>query len=138
MSATILRDPELLFIFTPDATAVEVDVSCYAIAVDPSSDTESIDIATFCQPSATELGKTTEQLVVAFLWEPALYTALSTHVGEEFELQLKMNSADTEALIARCRYAALPWGRFELGQKTEVDLSLAVLTSITYATPATT
>ena len=30
------------------------------------------------------------------------------------------------------RYAALPWGRFELGQRVEVDLPLAVLSTPDY------
>jgi len=136
MPPVITRDPELLFIFDPDGTPQEVDVSCWTVAVDISSDTETIDIGTFCAPNASELGRTTESIVIAMLWEGALYTALEAHIGEEFELQFKPNNTDTEAIIARCRYAALPWGRFDLGQRVEVDLSLAVLTTITYGTPA--
>ena len=30
------------------------------------------------------------------------------------------------------RIGGMPWGRFELGQRVEVDLALAVLTPITY------
>lgn len=136
MPPVISREPELLFIFDPDGTGIEVDMSCYAIAVDISSDTETIDIGTFCNPNASELGRTTESIVVATLWEEALYTALSAHIGEEFEMQFKPNAADTKAVIARARYASLPWGRFELGQRVEAELALAVLSTITYATPA--
>lgn len=135
MPPVVLRDPELTFIFTPDATPTETDMSCYAVAVDISSDTESIDIGTFCNPNASELGRTTESIVIALLWEDALHAALKPHLGEEFELQFKANSADTKAIIARCRYAAMPWGRFELGQRVEADLTLAVLTTVDYLTP---
>ena len=136
MSSVISRDPELIFVFDPDGTPNPVDLSCYTIAVDPSSDTESIDIGTFCNPNASELGRTTESIVVAFLWEEGLFTALQTHVGEEFEMQFKPNSADTKAVMCRARYSSMPWGRFDLGQRVEVDLALAVLTTIDYNTPA--
>lgn len=136
MASVISREPELKFIFDPDGTPTEVDLSCYAVAVDPSSDTETIDIGTFCNPNASELGRTTESIVVAFLWEEALYDALQPHIGEEFELQFKANTGDTKAVICRARYAAMPWGRFELGQRVEVDLACAVLTTLTYNTPS--
>jgi extradiol dioxygenase family protein len=136
MPPVISREPELLFIFDPSGTPVEVDMSCHAVAVDISSDTETVDVATFCNPTASELGRTTESIVVATLWSEDLYTDLSAHLGEEFEMQFKPNAADTKAIICQARYASLPWGRFELGQRVEADLALAVLSTITYATPS--
>ena len=135
MSATIMRDPTLIFVADPDGTPGPVDLSCYAYAVDISADTETIDIATFCSPAASELGRTTTECTIAFLWEEALMTALEPMKGEEVEIQLKLNATDTKSLIFRGRFATLPWGRFELGQRVEVDLPVAILSGISYETP---
>ena len=133
MSATILRDPTLNMISDPDGTPVSHDLSCYARAVDVSQSVETIDIATMCAPTATELGSVSEEITIAFLWEPALLTAMQPYVNDEVEFQLKMNSADAEGLVWRGRYAVAPLaGRFELGSRVEVDLQVAVLTSPTY------
>ena len=136
MSATIMRDPTLIIVGDPDGTPSNVDVSCYAYAVDISADTETIDIATFCAPAASELGRTTTECTIAFLWEEALMTALEPMKGQEVEIQLTLNAGDTKSLVFRGRYATLPWGRFELGQRIEVDLPVAILSAVTYETPA--
>jgi hypothetical protein len=135
VSSLVVRDPELKFKF--DTPTAEVDLSCYTVAVDIGSDAETIDVGTFCAPGATEVGKVTETVVVAFLWEEALYTALQAHIGEEFTMLFKPIGTGTKVISCTARYAALPWGRFEIGQRVEADLTLAVLSPLVFgAAPA--
>lgn len=136
MTATIPRDPELIFVFDPDGAATPVDVSCYVVATDVQETASNISVATYCEPQAQELGPVTASITVAMRWSEDMYTALQPHIGEEFELQLKANKTDTKAVIARCRYAHLPWGRWEAGASIEADLVLAVLSGPDYNTPA--
>lgn len=131
MSATVLRDPVLTIKF---GAAAAIDISDYVVAVDIQSDAETIDVATFANPKATENGKVTDTIVFAVLWSPAMYTALSAHVDEQGQMSFKVDAADTKSIQATVKYATLPWGRFEVGQRVEDDLTLAVLSDVTYAT----
>ena len=130
----IVRDGELTIEFTTP-TASTVDLSCYAFAVEPSSDVEELDIGTFCTPNATDQGKVTESIVISMLWSEDLYTALQPHIGQEGHLVYKPVPGPTaKALQADVKYSTMPWGRFEIGARVEVDLPLAVLSPITYGT----
>lgn len=134
MSATIVRSATGKFSF--GAVPTEVDVSCFLFAVELGSETEEIDVGTFCSPSATDMGRTTQTAVLSMLWEPALYEALAPHVGEQgtFEF-VPDDTAPTEVVSFDTRYGSVPWGRFEIGQRVEVELPLAVLSTIAF-TPA--
>ena len=130
----IVREGELTIEYTLP-TASTVDLSCYAFAVEPSSDVEELDIGTFCTPNATDQGKISESIVVSMLWSEDLYAALQPHVGQEGHLVYKPSgAAGTKALQADVKYSTMPWGRFEIGARVEVDLPLAVLSPITYGT----
>jgi hypothetical protein len=48
----------------------------------------------------------------------------------------RQNAADTGAVIAHVKFHRLPWGDFNVGESTEVTLTLAVTDTITYATPS--
>jgi hypothetical protein len=128
MSATIIRgsEIELVYVGTPTGT---VDLSCYAFAFELTPSVEEIDVGTFCVPSATETGRVTYTALIALLWEPALYTLLQPHVRQQGVLHYKPSPvADpTNGLSFNTRFASQPWGRFELGQRIEVELPLAVL-----------
>ncbi len=122
--------------FSFGTTPTVVDVSCEAWALELSSETETIDVSTFCNPAATDMGKTTETAVLSLLWSEDLYTKLQPHVREEATFTYAPDAnADTAVISFDTRIGGMPWGRFELGQRVEVDLALAVLTPITY-TPA--
>jgi hypothetical protein len=132
--ALIPRDSTMVFVFSPDDTPVEEDVSCYAQAIDVAQDVESIPVPTMCAPGATEQGNTTQTIAIDFLWEEALYTALQPHVGEEFELQYKPVKAGTKGIVARCKYSFAPLaGRWEMGQPVRVTLPLAVVGNLAYS-----
>lgn len=131
-SPIVLNNSEFKF-FTVETTPVAVDLSCYAIALELTPDTEMIDIGTFCDPAATEIGRTTYSAVATLLWAPGLYDALSPHVGKELSIVFIPDASVTpqKHVAFPSRYQSLPWGRFEVGQRVEVELPLAVL-----ATPA--
>ena len=78
----VVRDGGSLTIEYTTGTPTTVDLSCFAFAVEPASDVESIDIGTFCTPNATDQGKITESIVISMLWSADLYTALQPHIGE--------------------------------------------------------
>jgi hypothetical protein len=125
MASTIVRSAILHFNFTGP---IVVDLSCYAIALEIVPSTEDVDIGTMCAPSLTTQGRTTFSALAAFLWEPALYTALQPHIGESMLVAFAPDATkNTEYIKFGSRYAAQPWGRFEIGQRVEVELPLAVL-----------
>ena len=129
----IVREGELVIEYTTP-TAATVDLSCYAFAVEPASDVEELDIGTFCAPSATDQGKITESIVISLLWSEDLYTALQPHIGVAGKLVYTPVAGGSKALQADVKYSTMPWGRFEIGARVEVDLPLAVLSPIIYGT----
>jgi hypothetical protein len=132
MASTIVRRGILHFNFTGP---VVVDLSCFTTALEITPSTEEIDVGTFCAPSLTEQGRTTYAAVVSMLWEPALYTALQPYVGVQFLLAFAPNAlVNTEYVRFNSRFAAQPWGRFEIGQRVEVELPIAVLDTPTWIT----
>jgi hypothetical protein len=133
----IPRKPTITIAFPPaGGTGADtvVDLSCYVNAVDIGSEAETIDVATFCNPGATEIGKVTDSIVLSTLWSPELYDALQPHLNEEGDLLLKLNESDTKGIQATVKYSNLPWGKFVAGERVEDDLTLAVLSAITYDT----
>ena len=129
------------------APTVTLNLSCHTVAVEITPNIEEIDVGTYCNPVGTETGRVTYSAVAALLWSPELYALLAPHVGEL--LHLKLSPFNYTQLVPpgvpgdgqlyyvtfETRYAALPWGRFELGQRVEVDLPLAVLTTPEWVEP---
>lgn len=132
MTALVPRDPIVGIRFG----AALVDLSAYVVAVEPSSEAESIDIGTFATPNATDVGKVTDAITVACLWSPEMYAALSAHIDEEGLLIFQPDADTAEAIQATVKYGTIPWGRFEVGARVEGDLVLAVLSAITYGVVA--
>jgi hypothetical protein len=130
---TVVRNPVLTF---KPPTGEAVDVSCHVRAVALGEDAEVIDVATFCNPAGTEVGKVTSSCTVAVLWSPELYTALQPLKGQELGVELKLAETDTKAIMFSGRFSSMPWGSFEVGARVESDLVLAVLSPITYDTPS--
>jgi hypothetical protein len=131
MTALVPRDPTVTITFG----AAPVDLSPFVVAVEITSEGETIDIGTFATPRATETGKVTDAITIAVLWSAEMYAALSAHVDEEGVLLFKPDDDVPEAIQATVKYATIPWGRFEIGARVEGDLVLAVLSDITYAVP---
>lgn len=133
MPPLIVRQPTVVI----DYGGVPVDLSCFCYGVDIGSDTDQVDIGTFCSPNATDNGRTTESIVLNLLWEDALYALLQPHINEEGTLEFTpAPGVGAKAVQADVRFASLPWGAFTLGERVEADLQLAVLSPITYAVPA--
>jgi hypothetical protein len=105
-----------------------VDLSCYAIALEITPNIEDLDVGTFCNPSAMVHGRVTYSATATLLWEPALYTLLQVHIGEAALCVFAPDAAVMAAHVQfNTRFSSQPWGRFELGQRVEVELPLAVL-----------
>lgn len=133
MAPTIVRESGAHFHFGVSPGGTIVDIACDIWAFELGSDTEEIDIGTFCDPSASDQGRTTYTAVLSLLWSPALYTKLLPHVGEECGFAWVPDLTDiATAITFHTRYSAMPWGRFEIGQRVEVELPLAVLGPIEY------
>ncbi len=126
---TVLNTAEVELDF--GGTIVELECDANALEITPS--TEEIDLGVFCEPGATEQGRTTFTAVLSLLWSPALYTKLAAHVGELGVIRFYPDPSDRSRYVTfQTRYAAQPWGRFEVGQRVEVELPLAVLTTPDY------
>jgi hypothetical protein len=129
MASTIIRRAIMHLNFG----ATSLDLSCYTTAFELAPETETIDIGTFCNPSASTLGRTTYTATVSLLWEPAVYTLLQPHIGETGQAVFSPDAAlPLEFIRFDTKYGSQPWGRFEIGQRVEVELPLAVLTVPTW------
>lgn len=129
MPPTVVREA-LAKLTIPGTPATVVDLECHSWALDLTSDTEEIDIGTFCAPGATDVGRTTYAAVLAVLWSPELIADLTPIIGQEGTFTFAPDPADPTAVISfDTRISALPWGRFEVGQRVEADLPLAVLST---------
>jgi len=129
MASLVVNKPivEIEFLVAPIAT---IDLSCYTVAFELTPSTEDIDVGTFCDPSKTDVGRTTYTAVLSMLWEPALYTALEPHLGQIGQFRMFLTPGGSpEFLTFDTRFVAQAWGRFEVGQRVEVDLPLGVLTT---------
>jgi hypothetical protein len=128
MASKVLRTPRFHIIYSTPVPSTVLDLTCFTVAVEITPETEEIDIGNWCDPAASDLGRTSYSCVATLLWEPALFTALSPHVGEEGLVQLYQETGVPGHVIRfDGSYAAQPWGRFELGQRVEVELPIAVL-----------
>jgi hypothetical protein len=131
MAPQIMRDAEVHFVFD---TGI-VDISCDTVAFEITPSTEEIDVGTFCNPSATDQGRVTFTASVSMLWSVALYNKLLPHVGKTGTFASTLSTAPgsfDKFIRFNCRYSAMPWGRFEIGQRVEVELPLAVLDTPQY------
>ena len=138
MSYVIPRNPQVLMDHDPDGASAVIDLSCYVSAIDISSESAEVDVATFCNPSATAPGKVTDSAVFSILWSKDMYDAMKPHKDKEVLFSVKYDETDTEAIEFRGKYATLPWGYITPGERVEDDLSVAVLTSPDYVTPTIT
>jgi len=122
------------------AVPTSTNVSCYANALEITSNTEEIDLGTMCLPGSTEQGRTTYSAVASLLWSPGLYALLLPIVGVPIVVRfvpfsLAEGGGPTYYVSFDSRIAAVPWGRFEIGQRVEVDLPLAVLSTPVWVQP---
>jgi hypothetical protein len=121
----------------PPLPLATLDLSCYTTAWELAPETEDIDVGTFCAPALSDVGRTTFTATVSLLWEPALYTLLQPYIGAICTFSYEPDSTLVPKKYVRftCRYGSQPWGRFELGQRVEVELPLAVLTTPDFYEP---
>jgi hypothetical protein len=130
--AVINGGPNLDVQLSYEAATINVDLSCDAFALEITTDTETIDLGTFCNPTASDLGKTTYSAVLSLLWSNELYTKLFDHVGEVGSINFGTvagTTPDHGHITFQTKFGALPWGRFEIGQRVESELPLAVLST---------
>lgn len=112
-----------MIVKAPTVTLNAVDISCYVVAVEITTETEMVDVGTFCDPGAMEAGRTTRSGVLSCLWSEAMYTALDALTDSVHELVVTPESGTTitvDVLIP----SPIPFGRFEIGQRVEVDVPM--------------
>src|SRR5262245_19971195 len=124
----VCNDVYVKFVFGPPTQ--EINLECHAIAVEIVPSSEEIDVGTFCNPTATDQGRTTYRSTITFPWSPELHLALAPHVGElgNFAMIPDQKGHPNDYIQFSTRFSSPPWGRFELGQRVEVELPIAVLT----------
>jgi hypothetical protein len=130
VTALIVREPTLVITYTGP---VAVDLSNYLVAAEMTSEAEMVDVGTFGAPMGQDTGRRSDSITLALLWSDALHTLLAAHVNAEGDLVFTPDSGDASTLTCKVKYGAVPYGRFELGQKVEVDLVLAIVDELTYA-----
>jgi hypothetical protein len=126
MASTVIRGGSISINYV-DAPTASIDLSCYTVALEITPSTEDIDVGTFCAPTLQDQGRTTFTAVLSLLWEPALYTLLQPYIGRVGNLIAYATGAVDKNIKFSTRFVAQPWGRFEIGQRVEVELPLAVL-----------
>jgi hypothetical protein len=125
----VVKEPEVQITFG----ATVIDFSDSVVAVEVGSEAETVDIGTFANPKAQEIGKVTDSITMALLWSDALQVSASPYINTEGTFKFTPDSNDASAYIqTTVKYGTLPFGRFEVGQRVESDLVLAVLDDIVY------
>ncbi len=132
----IPRTPTVQLISDPDGTPTKSDISCYVKRFAHEVTPEEIDVSTFCNTAATEVGKVSDSAVLTVLWSEEMYDELSLETGNIVGLEVMYNAGDTKAVSLRVRWAAIPFGTIEVGQINEVDIPLAVLVTPDYVVPS--
>jgi len=106
-----------------DGANPAVDISCYVVAVELTTETEMIDVGTFCDPGAMEAGRTTRSGTLSCLWSETMYTALDALTDTVLEMVVTP-VAGTTITVDVIIPAPIPFGRFEIGQRVETDVPL--------------
>lgn len=132
MPGSVLRTPEAS-LWT--AANVEWELDTWITGFTPSDEPDVLDMGTFAYPNATEHGRSQASIECRFRWAPELVTVLEPLLNTELLFLGRANSSDTKAVKAHVKFAALPWGDFNVGENPEVTLNLIVTDSIGYATP---
>ena len=123
----IIKSPTVTVDF---ASAGATDISAHVVAAEIVPSGEVIDVGTFATPYAQDNGRVTYSLTLACLWSEDLYVIVEDQVGVSADLVITPdgNAGPTTAgsFAVSGKLVALPIGRFEIGQKVEVDLVFAV------------
>lgn len=126
---------------TPEASLwssggdVEHELDLWITGFTPNDDTDLLDMGTFANPSATAYGRSQSTIVCRFRWGPDLAALLFPLIDLPLLFIGRQNSTDTGAVMAHVTFPKLPWGDFNVGESTEVELTLAVTDEIVYETP---
>lgn len=127
LAGRVIKNPSVTIDFD---SAGPVDISDHVVAVEIAPSGEVVDVGTFAAPYAQDNGRVTYSLVIAALWSEDLYVELEAMVGVDADLVITPdgNAGPTTAgsYAISGRLVNLPIGRFEAGQKVEVDLTFAV------------
>ena len=133
MSSLVFMGGRLELHATPTPKIV---LSCYATALEITPSTEDVDVGVMCAPTLQDQGRTTYSAVATLLWEPQLYTDMAGQAGKACTVYFVPQTAPstpTTAVHFDSRIPLPPWGRFEIGQRVEVELPLAVLSDPVYS-----
>ena len=102
------------------ATLVE-DLSCHVRAVELTTAAELIETGTFCDPAAKEAGRVTRDGTLMCLWSGDLYTTLQPLEGNTYDLVVTVPDG---TITVECDIPHIGFGRFEIGQRVEVDIPI--------------
>lgn len=122
-----------MIIKTPTVTidwgAGAVDYSDWCMAADVQSPATAADDRTFGNPHATDSVVGAESITLAMKWDDALMTSLDGVTETEGDLILTPVAAGG-TITATVKFSKLPMTRFQIGEKVEADLVLAVVDAI--------
>jgi hypothetical protein len=134
MPGSVLRTPEASL--WSSGGDVEHELDTWITGFTPSDEPDVLDMGTFAYPNATEHGRSQASIECRFRWAPELADLLEPLKNTALLFIGRANSTETKAVKAHVKFAALPWGDFNVGENPEVTLNLIVTDAITYAAPA--
>ena len=127
LAGKVIKSPTVTVDFN---SAGAVDISDHVVAVELVPSGEVIDVGTFAAPYAQDNGRVTYTLTLACLWSEDLYVEVESQVGVACDLVITPDGnagpLTAGSFAVSGKLVALPIGRFEIGQKVEVDLVFAV------------
>lgn len=137
MAALIPNINTLVELDVPDmgaGSAAVIDLTCYCYAFELTPDLETIDVGTFCDPSRQAPGRHTWTSMLSMLWEHELHEVILTVIGKPATLVYVPDTAsDTPfAIYVDTMFRTQPTGRFELGQRVEIEYPVPVLAAPRY------
>lgn len=125
---------------TPEASlwasggTIEHELDTWITGFTPNDEPDLIDLGTFANPSATDYGRSQATIECRFLWSPDLVAVLRPLIDANLLFIGRQNASESSAVQAHVKFHKLPWGDFNVGERTEVTLTLAVTDNIDYTT----
>jgi hypothetical protein len=108
------------------------DFSDHLIMANVDSPASAVDDRTFGNPYASDTVVGAESITITFKWSDTLMGLLTGHEDTDIDLVLTPVSGGS-TITATVQFHKLPMGTFQIGEKVETDLVLAVIDEISYS-----
>lgn len=125
-----------MILVSPAITIDAVDYADHVIAADVQAPSSVIDDRTFGAPYASDVASGNQSITLSCKWSDALMALLTTTAPNTAKTIIITPDTGGGTITASCKFANLPLGRFQIGEKAECEVVFAVVDDITWAAAA--